>query len=415
MISNPPVATQNVSNPPDAVSRETRAIGAVRRSFAPWRDPAAKPLIRFEGVTRRFGSVTAVDGVSLDIYPREMFCLLGGSGCGKSTLMRLLAGFEQPDEGRILLDGEDITDMPPHERPVNMMFQSYALFPHLSVADNIGFGLKRAGMPRGEIAARVEKLLAMVQLQGFAKRKPDQLSGGQRQRVALARALARQPRVLLLDEPLGALDKKTREETQFELMDLQMELGATFLIVTHDQEEAMVMADRIGVMEAGRLTQIGTPAEIYEQPATRAIAAFVGDINLFDAVAQTSAADVGADRGGAHPLSLASPAFPQGLATEAPASPIAAGQAVTVAVRPEKMRLARGASTGLQAGPNRAEGVVWDIAYLGDWTVFVVKLATGQTVKVSQANAERRVADPITWDDVVTVSFAPDAAVVLTS
>jgi putrescine transport system ATP-binding protein len=411
-MSHPPVAAPTTASAPaDAVSREARAIGAVRRSFAPWRDPAAKPLIRFENVTRRFGAVTAVNAVSLDIYPREMFCLLGGSGCGKSTLMRLLAGFEQPDEGRILLDGEDITDMPPHERPVNMMFQSYALFPHLSVADNIAFGLKRAGMSKGEIAARVEKLLAMVQLQGLAARKPDQLSGGQRQRVALARALARQPRVLLLDEPLGALDKKTREETQFELMDLQMELGATFLIVTHDQEEAMVMADRIGVMEAGRLTQIGTPADIYEQPATRAIAAFVGDINLFEAVVQPG----NAGNGAAAPLSLAAPAFPQGLATEVPASAISAGQAVTVAVRPEKMRLARGASTGLQAGPNRAEGVVWDIAYLGDWTVFVVKLATGQTVKVSQANAERRVAAPITWDDVVTISFAPDAAVVLTA
>jgi putrescine transport system ATP-binding protein len=387
--------------------RESRAIGAVRRSFAPWRDPAAKPLIRFENVTRRFGAVTAVDQVSLDIFPREMFCLLGGSGCGKSTLMRLLAGFEQPDEGRIILDGEDITDMAPHERPVNMMFQSYALFPHLSVADNIAFGLKRAGLPKGEIAARVEKLLAMVQLLGFAARKPDQLSGGQRQRVALARALARQPRVLLLDEPLGALDKKTREETQFELMDLQMKLGATFLIVTHDQEEAMVMADRIGVMEAGRLTQIGAPAEIYEQPATRAIAAFVGDINLFDAVV--------AGGGSGNALTLEAQPFPQGLSVEAPVAAVAPRQAVTVAVRPEKMRLARGPATGLQAEPNRAEGVVWDIAYLGDWTVFVVKLATGQTVKVSQANAERRVEAPITWDDVVTISFAPDAAVVLTT
>ena len=225
-----------------------RNIGAVRSSFAPWNDPNATPLVRFQGVTKRFGDHAAVDDVSLDIYPGEFFALLGPSGCGKTTLMRMLAGFESLDAGRITLNGEDLAGAPPHRRPVNMMFQSYALFPHLTVEQNIAFGLKQEGMPKKDIAARVAEMLALVKMEGFAKRRPDQLSGGQKQRVALARAVARKPRMLLLDEPLGALDKKLREETQFELMDLQVELGVTFLIVTHDQEEAMVMADRIAVM-----------------------------------------------------------------------------------------------------------------------------------------------------------------------
>src|SRR5271165_2374651 len=248
---------------------------------------ADMPLLRIDGVVKKFGSFRAVDGVSLDIRAGEFFALLGPSGCGKTTLLRMLAGFETPDEGRILLGGEDIAQMLPHERPVNMMFQNYALFPHLSVRDNIAFGLKRAGMQRAQIDARVAEMVALVKLEGLEKRKPDQLSGGQKQRVALARSLARRPQVLLLDEPLAALDKKLRESTQFELMELQRRLGMTFVIVTHDQEEAMTVADRIGVMDSGRLEQVATPRELYEAPVSRWVAEFVGDINILEGQLET--------------------------------------------------------------------------------------------------------------------------------
>ena len=253
-----------------------------RAHVAPWSDPAARPLVRFDAVSKHFGGVTAVDGVSLDIYQGEFFALLGPSGCGKTTLLRMLAGFETPDAGRVLLDGADLTGAPPHRRPVNMMFQSYALFPHLTVAGNVAFGLKQDGLPKDEIAARIAEMLALLRLEGLEARKPDQLSGGQRQRVALARALVKRPRVLLLDEPLAALDKKLRGETQFELMRLKARLGLTFVIVTHDQEEAMTVANRIGVMNHGRLIQVATPSEIYEQPNSRWVADFIGDVNLIE-------------------------------------------------------------------------------------------------------------------------------------
>ena len=253
-----------------------------RGHFAPWTDPSARPLVRFEGVAKHFAGVTAVDAVSLDIYQGEFFALLGPSGCGKTTLLRMLAGFETPDAGRVLLDGEDITGVPPHRRPVNMMFQSYALFPHLTVVGNIAFGLKQDGLPKAEMDARIAEMLALTRLEGLETRKPHQLSGGQRQRVALARALVKHPRVLLLDEPLAALDKKLRGETQFELMRLKQRLGLTFVIVTHDQEEAMTVANRIGVMNKGRLIQVATPSEIYEQPNSRWVADFIGDVNLLE-------------------------------------------------------------------------------------------------------------------------------------
>ncbi|HEX5380446.1 MAG TPA: ABC transporter ATP-binding protein [Phenylobacterium sp.] len=375
-------------------------VGAVRSSFAPWADPAARPLVRFEAVTKRFGAETAVNGVSLDIYEREFFALLGPSGCGKTTLMRLLAGFETPDAGRVTLAGEDLSGRPPHQRPVNMMFQSYALFPHLSVEQNIAFGLK--GLPKAEIADRVVEMLAMVRLEGLARRKPDQLSGGQRQRVALARAIAPRPRMLLLDEPLAALDKKLREETQFELIALQQRLGMTFLIVTHDQEEAMVTADRIAVMRAGEIVQIGRPAEVYEAPNCRYVADFIGDVNLFEG--QVAGSDGASVR-------FASPDCPAGfeaLQDEA----LGVGTRAWLAVRPEKIVLHLDPPP---PGPNRMAGKIADFGYLGDWTTYLVEIEGGRTVRAARANASRLVERPIGADDPVWLSFAPDAAVVLTS
>ena len=376
-------------------------IGAVRSSFAPWTDPAARPLLRFEAVTKRFGAETAVNAVSLDIYEREFFALLGPSGCGKTTLMRLLAGFETPDAGRVTLEGRDLAGLPPHRRPLHMMFQSYALFPHLSVERNIAFGLVQQGLPKGEIADRVAEMLALVRLEGLARRKPDQLSGGQRQRVALARALAPRPKVLLLDEPLGALDRKLREETQFELMALQQRLGMTFLVVTHDQEEAMVMADRIAVMRAGEIVQVGRPAEVYEAPNCRYVADFIGEVNLFEG--RVERAD------GVH-VRLASPECPGGFEALED-DPLPPGSAAWLAVRPEKIVLHPAPPP---PGRNRLAGKVADIGYLGDWTTYVVELPGGRTVRAAQANVARFVERPVDWDDEVWLSFAADAAVVLT-
>ncbi|MDJ1159948.1 ABC transporter ATP-binding protein [Chelatococcus sp. SYSU_G07232] len=383
--------------------RDTLAIGAVRRNFAPWADPAAVPLIRFEKVTKRFGEATAVEDLSLDIYEREFFCLLGPSGCGKTTLMRILAGFEEPTSGRVTLAGRDLIGVPPYRRPANMMFQSYALFPHMSVEKNIAFGLEQEKLPKGEIAARVAEMLRLVQLEPFARRRPDQLSGGQRQRVALARALAKRPKVLLLDEPLDALDKKLREETQFELMDLQVKLGMTFLVVTHDQEEAMTMADRIAVMDRGRIVQVATPGEIYEQPATRYVAEFIGDVNILEG-------RIGQGEGGR--WHIAAPEAPRGLLVDGGGDGVAPGRQVAVALRPEKLRLLQ--DEPAPGTPNVLAGEVWDIGYLGDWTIYLVKLASGRTIRVSRANATRFVERPITWEDKVFVTFAPEAGVILT-
>ena len=259
--------------------------------FEPWDDPQEKPLIHFQNVTKRFGSFVAIDNLTIDIYEREFYALLGPSGCGKTTLMRMLAGFETPTEGKILLAGQDIVSVPPNKRATNMMFQSYALFPHLSIWENIAFGLKREGMPKADINNRVEEMLRLTRLEQFAKRKPHQISGGQRQRVALARSLAKAPKLLLLDEPLGALDKKLRQETQFELMDIQEKTGTTFVIVTHDQEEAMTVASRVAVMDHGKIIQVATPDRIYETPNSVYVADFIGDVNIIQGTTTANGED----------------------------------------------------------------------------------------------------------------------------
>ncbi|MGQ0683320.1 ABC transporter ATP-binding protein [Bradyrhizobium sp.] len=362
------------------------------------------PLLRIEGVAKKFGNFRAVDRVTLDIRAGEFFALLGPSGCGKTTLLRMLAGFETPDEGRILLGGRDIAPVLPHERPVNMMFQNYALFPHLSVRDNIAFGLKRAGMARADIDARVAEMVALVRLEGMEKRKPDQLSGGQRQRVALARSLARRPQVLLLDEPLAALDKKLRESTQHELMELQHRLGMTFIVVTHDQEEAMTMASRIGVMDAGRLEQVASPRDLYETPASRWIAEFVGDINLFEG--QVGAAEAGrlaiATRD-AGTLYVAESRTPPGR------------NVVSVAIRPEKVKLSRRApaAEGTSARAfNCLEGVITDVGYLGGLTTYKVRLDSGAVLRSSMANTTR-IVDAYNASQRVVAWFTPDDCLVL--
>ena len=350
------------------------------------------PILGFERVSKRFGATVAVDDVSIDIAHGEFFALLGPSGCGKTTLMRMAAGFERPDEGRVLIDGADATDVAPHRRPVNMMFQSYALFPHMSVADNIAFGLKAAGLSRDAISSRVTEMVRLAQLQGLEKRRPHQLSGGQKQRTALARALARGTKLLLLDEPLGALDRKLREETQFELMDIQKRLGAAFVVVTHDQDEAMSMADRIAVMRAGRIEQIGSPSDIYERPRSRYVAEFIGEINIFEGPA--------ARAGNALRLDTKDGA----IEAAAPAS-CADGASVAVAVRPERM----GFAPAREQGANRLAGVVHDVAYRGDHRVFRVRLNSGALARIAMP-ATAPAPQP---GETVTVAFDAAACVVL--
>jgi len=362
-------------------------------------------LLRIDAVVKKFGVLRAVDRLSPEIRAGEFFALLGPSGCGKTTLLRMLAGFETPDEGRILLDGNDIAKVLPHRRPVNMMFQSYALFPHLNVRDNIAFGLKRAGMPRSEINTRVAEMVALVKLEGLEKRRPDQLSGGQKQRVALARSLARRPQLLLLDEPLAALDKKLRESTQLELMELQRRLGMTFIIVTHDQEEAMTVADRIGVMDQGRLEQVATPRELYEAPGSRWIAEFVGDVNIFEGQA-------GPGEAGRLAISTRNAGT---IVVAEPQQPITK-TLVCVAIRPEKVKLSRRgpASDAVNANAiNRLEGIVTDVSYLGGLTTYKVRLDSGAVVRSSMANTARLDIDAYAASQRVVAWFTPDDCVVL--
>ncbi len=372
--------------------------GAVKA--APWRDPAARPYVEVDRVTKSFGEFKAVDDVSLKIYKGEIFCLLGASGCGKTTLLRMLGGFETPTSGRILIDGEDMTGVPPYERPVNMMFQSYALFPHMTVEQNVAFGLKQDRVPKAEIAERVASMLDLVKLGAFAKRKPNQLSGGQKQRVALARSLVKRPKLLLLDEPLGALDKKLREHTQFELISIQDKLGVTFVVVTHDQEEAMTLASRIGVMNQGEIVQAGTPSEIYEFPSSKFVADFVGSVNIFEGKLiedEPEYVRIGsAELGGTIYVSHGISAAPEAV--------------VWAAVRPEKIFMSTAQPEGTD---NIVRGAVQDIAYLGDLSIYLVRLPTGKVVRVTQPNTSRH-AEAITWDQQVYLTWDPQSPVVVT-
>jgi putrescine transport system ATP-binding protein len=364
-----------------------------------WNDPQATPYISIDSVTKKFGDFVAVNDVSLKVYRGELFCLLGGSGCGKTTLLRMLAGFEEPTTGRISIDGVDMTGIPPYERPVNMMFQSYALFPHMTVEQNVAFGLKQDGLPKREIATRVADMLNLVKLTQFAKRKPHQLSGGQRQRVALARSLVKRPKLLLLDEPLGALDKKLREHTQFELVNLQEQLGVTFLVVTHDQEEAMTLSTRIGVMEAGRIVQIGTPKDIYEYPNCKFVAEFIGNVNMFQGQMIEDEPD--------H-VRIATPEMESTIYVNHGVS-AASDAVVWAAVRPEKIQLS---VEPPQQTDNVTRGVVKEIAYMGDMSVYLVQLSSGKMMRVTQPNAHRH-ADDITWDQQVYLHWHASSPVVL--
>jgi putrescine transport system ATP-binding protein len=377
----------------------TTAGGVVKAQ--PWNDSTSRPYVEIERVSKSFGDFKAVNDVSLKVYKGEIFCLLGASGCGKTTLLRMLGGFETPSSGKILIDGEDMTGVPPYERPVNMMFQSYALFPHMSVEQNVGFGLKQDRLPKPEIQERVATMLDLVKMTDFAKRKPHQLSGGQRQRVALARSLVKRPKLLLLDEPLGALDKKLREHTQFELIGLQDKLGVTFIVVTHDQEEAMTLASRIGVMNHGEIVQAGTPSEIYEFPGSKFVADFVGSVNMFEGKLIEDEPDyvrIGSDElGGTLHVSHGISAPPEAV--------------VWAAVRPEKIFMSTNAPHG---GPdNVTRGTVQDIAYLGDLSIYLVRLPTGKVVRVTQPNTSRH-AEAISWDQQVYLSWDATSPVVVT-
>jgi len=369
----------------------------------PWLDPNATPQIVIKGVSKTYGGFTAVDNVNLSIFKGEMFALVGASGCGKTTLLRMLAGFANQTAGQITIDGVEMSGVPPHERPVNMMFQSYALFPHMTVERNVAYGLKRLDIDRAAKKQRVQDALDMVQLGHLGQRKPHQLSGGQRQRVALARALIRRPKVLLLDEPLSALDKKLREKTQFELMDLQHEVGITFIVVTHDQDEAMALATRIAVMDRGKVVQVGTPSEIYEFPQSRFVADFVGTTNLFEGT-------VSACKPGLITVSCSETGCDLWVDDVGRFAP---GQKVWVALRPEKIRLSK--QPAPDAAVNQLKGMVWELGYLGNRSTYQIKTSSGKLVTVFAQNERRSSEMTIDWSDEVYVSWPADAAVLLQS
>ena len=367
----------------------------------PRQSSPAREYVRIEHVSKKFGDFVAVDNVNLTIGQGEIFCLLGGSGCGKTTLLRMLAGFETPSAGSIFIDGQDMADIPPYERPANMMFQSYALFPHMTVAKNVAFGLEQERLPKAELERRVGEILDLVKMGAFARRKPHQLSGGQRQRVALARALVKRPKLLLLDEPLGALDKKLREQTQFELLGIQERLGVTFVVVTHDQEEAMTLATRIGVMDRGEIVQVGTPTEIYEYPSSRFVADFIGSVNMFEGKLIEDEPDhvriESRDLGGTVYVDHGISAAPDAT--------------VWTAIRPEKINIDRARPAG---NDNWVRGVVKEIAYMGDISVYLVKIDSGRMVRVSRPNIARQSDDRISWEETVYLSWHPTSPIVLT-
>ena len=370
----------------------------------PWLHPEAEPFIKVQSVSKHFGDFTAVDSVDLEIYKGELFSLLGGSGCGKTTLLRMLAGFENPSSGSILIDGVNMNDVPPYERPVNMMFQSYALFPHMTVEKNVGYGLRRDGLAKSEIDQRVEEMLTLVELGQFARRKPHQLSGGQKQRVALARSLIKHPKVLLLDEPLGALDKRLREQTQYELMNLQERLGVTFVVVTHDQEEAMTLSTRIAIMDTGRFMQIGTPTEIYEFPTSRLVANFMGNANMFEGRITENGTDHVIVESN-HPS--CNFYIDHGMS-------IAEGSKVWVALRPEKIKITKQAPGNI--GTNSIRGMVSDIGYLGGTSTYRVLIDDDRIVEITSPNLSRPKDGnpPIDWDEEVFLSWEASSSVVLT-
>lgn len=366
---------------------------------SPWLEENVDPFIKIRGLTKKFGDFTAVNNVDLDIYQGELFCLLGGSGCGKTTLLRMMSGFETPSSGTITIDGMDMSGVPPYERPTNMMFQNYALFPHMTVENNVAFGLKQDKLPKDEIADRVNEILTLVELQDYNKRKPTQLSGGQKQRVALARALVKQPKLLLLDEPLAALDKKLREQTQFELMNIQEKVGITFVVVTHDQEEAMTLSTRIAVMDEGEFAQIGTPTEIYEFPDTRFVADFIGIANMLEGRVVEDGADhvcVKTDLGEIY--------INHG-------QPVKEGSRVWIAIRPEKIHLSK--EPPAEQGANQAIGMVDDIGYLGGISIYKIELANGQIIDVTAPNQTRpkNRTHQITWEEQVYLSWDASSAV----
>jgi len=360
------------------------------------------PKMRAKDVSVYYGDKLAIDNVSIDIPARFVTAFIGPSGCGKSTLLRCLAGFERPTKGRIVLDGQDIVDLPPYERPINMMFQSYALFPHMTVEQNIAFGLKQDGMPRADIARRVEEMLALVQMGKYARRRPHQLSGGQQQRVALARSLAKSPKLLLLDEPMGALDKKLRSQMQLELVNIVERLGVTCVMVTHDQEEAMTMAHRIAIMDAGWIRQLGTPDEIYEQPSCRFTAEFIGSVNLIEGRIKDDEKDF---------ITIASPAL-ESLAYVGHGVTGFEGQDVALALRPEKIAVSKDEPSQPH---NKVRGTIEEIAYFGSHSVFHVRLPGGTKILANMINSQRWASEKFTWNDSVWLSWDDQAGVVLTS